>query len=982
MEEGEIEDNSAFDLFKKEAHNSSPNDEEISPVFQSLFSRRNDPLFGSSDVDLRFRQNPNAFNDCDERLIPGQPIHNYCGREQNPRFMPRPFRPISSSGHWRPPNSNPRPRFSRDLRVAPPVRFRPEVPLVPFARSDSRPPLLPTPQQARHSNFVNRFPRPRPPFRTPFNGSSNDRPLLRPPVDSLPLTANIWSQNSDPKIDSFVPSIANQMIPFICEPSVHHSETVNLKVPDIGESFRPLNEINSTQQSSENTIVLSANDDIEEVQMQDIEEVDEAYDPEQDISMLCPLSPPIIPTEEQSSVAKISSEKHIDVEESKIKFDQNNDNNERIERLERLLKGQSLLDEKKCHKKHKTKNKSHKRESIRMTPKIGAEFVDTLRPVKSSSTKRVIHSKTCKKSHVSRRKIKKAIKKQVITKKVSQQDLNDTSYDELLEEYQRIQKQLKELEKEENTQTSQLRDAEREEKENIEKLMKSDDIFIVNEELKEGIVDDDEDECELRRLALESKVKREQKQKEEKEAEEEERRLREHLLQSLLNRTKSKSVDENKDSTPEKQIEEQDLKEEPIKSVTEQFVEFKQVNSPKTELPQRPVPQLVIHFGDDTTDEENDEISGHSEGPLGLESFIKQVRLKSETKASSGVSPSVLSITRQKELEKLKAEIVRRELNQITDKKLKQNESEWKSAKERLNEKISKQKLLKTRVMIKRNALRKAQLHARKLQEEFRAATKLVSSTAAEFHSFNNELKNIEKEMELEVKNVNKFETECYRMGLKLFGSSYDLPTPVSLKRSNSATTSVSPRKRVKSESKADPIVQQTITDPKKLLHKELVQKLENCSKLLSMKKAHLMRPSSPKISRTKPTLLSDLNFEEDLKSAMKCLVKELLTDVFSDSVISLNCFTERMFTNKKLKPLNTTTHFSENDINSSVNNTKTCLNDSYDSVLSHLHSYRLIEGQSIPLTSDHWTNNLNPMQEICTFGKYSIVMTVISESL
>ena len=974
LEEGEIEEQVAIDPIFVVNPNSSQNDNEFSPVFQSLLSQRNDPLFGSSDVDLRFGQTANVFNDCDERLIPGHPIAFPDNGDQNPSFVAKHPRNANLSSRWPPPD--PRHRLQSDMRAGPSVRFRPEVMPRLFRRPDNRRPLLPTPNPHHHRQPIPRFRPPRPPFRPdrpPLNNLIEGLPL-RQLVEPLPLVSN-WSQKSDPNSDTFVTPVSNSLIPFI-------SDTI---LPQISSEIEAQKEINSNRNSrltdrksneqlNEKTIVLSANDDIEEVQMQDIQDADEPYDPEQDISLLCPLSPPIIPTEEQiqERAAIFSKDNNIKVVKKDNNSSVNHDNVERIERLQRLLKGQSLADESKSHKKHKTKAKSHKRQSIRMTPQIGAKFVDTMRPVNSWSAKKVVHSKSCKKNHISRRKIKRSAKRQVITKRVNQEkDVDNTSYEELLEEYKRIQIQLKELESEEKSNTSKQRDVDREEKENIKKLMQSDDIFVLNEESKEERVDDDEDESELRRLALESKMKREQKQKEEKEAEEEEQRLRQHLLQSLLDRTKIKESVQTKeeDVMTAKQNEEQDSISDTIKLVNEQIVAISPVDSPKPEIQQRPVSQLIINFGDDTSDEETETNTSARNEPFGLDSFLKQARLKSETKRSSGIPPSVLSVTKQKELEKLKAEIARRELNQITDKKLKQNESEWKSAKERLNEKLSKQKLLKTRVIIKRNALRKAQLHARKLQEEFRAATKLVSATASEFHSFNNELKNIEKEMQLEVQNVTKFETECYRMGLRLFGSKYELPEQVSLKRSNSVGTSLSPRKRLKSESKVESF--ETIADPKKKLHKELVQKLENCSKLLTLKKAHLMRPSSPKKfqSSIKSNQIADQNFEIDLQNAMKSLVKGLLTDVFSDSVISFNCFAERLFTNKQIKPLTVNIDFGESDANSSVNSKKSPLIGNYESILSHLHSYRLIEGQPIPLTCDHWTNNLNPMQEICKFG-------------
>ena len=380
-------------------------------------------------------------------------------------------------------------------------------------------------------------------------------------------------------------------------------------------------------------------------------------------------------------------------------------------------------------------------------------------------------------------------------------------------------------------------------------------------------------------------------------------------------------------------------------------------------IPPKPVPKLIIHFGDDSTDDEL-EIQNNSlplRGPLGLDSFIKQVRLRSEIKTHSSPPIPVLSVTKQRELEKLKAEIVRREKIQINDKKLKQNETQWKSAKERLTEKISKQNLLKTRVIIKRNALRKAQIHARKMQEAFRAATRIVSSTASEFHSFNNELKNIENDVKQELQNIEKFEKECIRMGLKLYGNTYKLPIPATIKRSNSVSVPTTPnRKRLKSET----LSKEQIADEKK----RLVQQLENCHKLMNLKKANLLRPASPKITQ-KTTQSSEHNI--DSQQVLKTLVKDLLSVSPSDSIISFNCFLERMFFNKNSKPLDINICIPENDCNSSEIYKSDGLKGCYDSVLLHLHSYRLIENQSIPISSDHWTNNVNPMQEICKFGEY-----------
>jgi hypothetical protein len=261
------------------------------------------------------------------------------------------------------------------------------------------------------------------------------------------------------------------------------------------------------------------------------------------------------------------------------------------------------------------------------------------------------------------------------------------------------------------------------------------------------------------------------------------------------------------------------------------------------------------------------------------------------------------------------------------------------------------------------------------MQEAFIAATRVVSANAAEFHSINEELKNSENAVTVETNNVNQFEKQCIRIGLKLRGNSYKLPIAAILKRSDSI--SISPNKKF-TKSETIQLSKQKIADEKKRL-----QELERLysKRLQDLKNSSLLRSSSPKLIAPKsPQIveISDSNIDktltiskiQDSQKVLQNIVKEFQKSPQNHSLISLKCFLELMFFDQNIKPLESNLSVPKVDFKISLSVESDYCNDSYDSVLSHLQSYRFVENQPKDISSNHWTNNLNPLESICRYGK------------
>ncbi|CAG2104416.1 unnamed protein product [Medioppia subpectinata] len=909
MIEGEIEEKNSFDSMF--GHNLATNETIVgndrnANRFYSMPA--SESLFGLSDVDLRFDPNANAFNDCDERLVA-----NTSGRQrhENPNAIYarnanilnsnlRPHLnesiPMSFSGN-RFDSRPPMPSFLSAFRPenSMPFRMRPQMP--------SMNALLPTPNAMplRHLPPNQLFRPIRPPIGPDFDASNyrhspqqfiNCNPCPPPtmPYMSDPLLQGRTHTPEAKGVTSFVISNdSHSNIPFICDTNENAGQ-------------RP-----------EETIVLETDNDITEVEMPDAADLS-PYDPEEDITYLCTISP----TKDSQSVKQNNSNLSLNEKkksESNTRTGVRNDSAKQAERLNR--------------------KRSSNKISKPLTPRRDNRLKSS--QTSKSSSKSIVHKKMCRKNvHKSRRETKRVAKRQVVAYKVEQRfadlrpkprnNMNESSYEDLLEEYERLKDQLKELENEEKNNETIVSVIDVEEEENIAKLVKSDDIFEISNESKENEENDregDDEEHELRRLALASKKKREIQEQENEELrlrqqllnalhkskaklksespddwrsqqENEELRLRQQLL-NALHKSKAKLKSESPvnqkdgkemnalivdiDSNPSEQNSNSEsifVNRSEVQTPVNVNSEIENIIKTSDQIPLKPIPKLIINFGDDSTDEEQD-INGNSfidNVPQGLDSFLRQARLRSEPKTKSGQSLLVLSNARQKELQELRAEIKRRELNLINDKKLHENELLLKSANETLMERISKRNLLKNRVTLKRNALRKAQIQARKMQEAFIAATRVVSATASEFHSFNDELKNIEVDVKQEINNINNYKKECLRMGTKLKGVTYRLPTGASFRRSNS--TSISSNKKDPKVENNSLLREDVATEMKKRLQQELMQKLENCSKLLNLKKANHLRPSSPNpfVLKTTQNLLGSCNDEKCLGQHInKCLL-------------------------------------------------------------------------------------------------------------
>ena len=553
LEEGEITEINSFD--SPFGHNSVSNEvskNDISPIFQSLLSQETDPLFGSSDTDLRVTRNPNAFNDCDERLV----MNTVFGVETS--FDPKP-RPVVQNNpnvktnslppihpNYGPSSENRFHSFSSRSRV--PLHRSPfKVPenTIPVRLRSPLRALLPTPPYPPRQILP--FPTD-PVIYSPFVPQSNAQSIHT--NQSIAFEPKEWTKETPESLVIPPSNRLNPTIPFICETTISQIQTETpAETQSNGSKIQDLNINQISGETNIKTIVIGSNEDIQEVQMQ-VSDADEPYDPEQDISLLCsPLSPPFVSPQKigiirENNTSNITPfvlndskvESNSKFQNSNKSHSKRNENKDRNERLNRLLKSHNSFND---SKKRRITGKPSKKESLRMTPKVLPKFVDTMKPISTSSTKRVVHNKSCKKNHKSRRKMKRIAKRKVFSEKVLQNDrneMNDSSYEDLLQEYERIKQQLQELESEEKNETIIEKDIDSQEKERIENLFNTEDISEISNDSK---VIEDDDENELRRLALESKMRREMKIAAEKEADEEEELLRQQLLQSLKSKSKS-----------------------------------------------------------------------------------------------------------------------------------------------------------------------------------------------------------------------------------------------------------------------------------------------------------------------------------------------------------------------------------------------------------------------------------------------------------
>ncbi|RWS15320.1 zinc finger C3H1 domain-containing protein-like protein [Dinothrombium tinctorium] len=619
---------------------------------------------------------------------------------------------------------------------------------------------------------------------------------------------------------------------------------------------------------------------------------------------------------------------------------------------------------------------------------------------------------------------------------ISLENLENASFEELMDHYKKIQHQLKELAVEEKSRgILEQENCTAEEKKNKE-----------NEE-------DDEDLLELRRLAListkaKSQTKEETKPEDENtsastqkdDSDPDEIALREMLLKSLKQRKNDKSTfsEENSEKqsvaseklnivvdmivekidSPSAEFEvKQPFKEKSNTSIVNKFVTSNTSNITTESIIKRPVQnkplalldlmpkeKIIIHFGEDSSDEgeeEENNVKSLTVPPLSeLDSLLKEARSKAtvETKTSDS-KPKIfrknnavnkLSVAQQEEYQKLKAEIARREQNGVEKENLLTiKESKWRDLRLKFEQKKECMNDLKSKVIQKRIQLRRAQLHARKIQEMYIAATRVVASHAAELNKFNGELKSTENEIKVCEKFLSSLENECRTIGKVVKGNDYALPTIVA-KKQNDESSVIQARKRLKSE-----------TDNKHKSNKELAAEKKRLQELESIvtEKLRNLKGSPALISALKKKE-SEVNVNADKikdKEKPKHLVEKMkrFSKALSQNVskhLKKPCLTKASIPFDYF--LHFVTHPSQLLIRCSVTELKmpiqTKVNEAqlkipqkenfvkdHDSVLFHLHSFRLSDcfeeyakkhSQSLDFTSPVYSNAINPYEYLCRF--------------
>ena len=609
-------------------------------------------------------------------------------------------------------------------------------------------------------------------------------------------------------------------------------------------------------------------------------------------------------------------------------------------------------------------------------------------PRSSNPCKSMINSKRS----ISRRKRKRRAKRRVVTikkpnKKSSRvnsffdkKNIEDASFDELLREYENIQTQLKQLEMQDKCDNS------------------NEDSSLS----KDGVVDDN-DLLELRRIALESKknkLNEEQVKNENDQSNDNEQHddnddeldadlLRRQLLTSLLEgktNKRSKSIDRDErpstsfDSNVNKTNEKNSLSDSNRASPIDPINKVSRESNYKSG-------QFIIHFGDDSSSEEESEFEGSKEVINNnsailnsIDSFLRESKINSskitETPTSRIVKPLTstpnlstiliqpqnrsalkkLSLAQQKEYQKLVELIERKEEMRGSKHLLKRKEILWKEKKANLTEKFAKMKALKVEVIRKRNEMRKAQQNAKKLHDAYLAATKLVKTSAVGLNTLNTHLKSLEETTTKESHELNQIETQCIKLGLKIHGNIYKLPNETTLTRSNDSENKLLNKD-------GEPMNKKELAEERESLQQRAIEVSERLN-ILKNNTIHVRELNSSKI------------VTEKAKQSLSQFIKQLTNSSLYFSSTSLESFINMMFLdrfvrrfdfkckilqeNEKMKNLEKSTE----KLNPIEND-----NNTNESVLSHLRAYRLTEHQNEKITSFHWANKVNPFEYMCLYG-------------
>lgn len=292
-----------------------------------------------------------------------------------------------------------------------------------------------------------------------------------------------------------------------------------------------------------------------------------------------------------------------------------------------------------------------------------------------------------------------------------------------------------------------------------------------------------------------------------------------------------------------------------------------------------------------------------------------------------------LSTSQQEEYRKLKGEIERRELKTVSDEGLKKCEAKLKGIILSRQKRSHKVGILKRKLTNSEKQLKKAKFQVRHLQNLLSAEIKKVRGYTSQIQLDNKELSNAQTALQNDEQALKIFHKECSKMGYLLHGSQYKAPIFPEVPLQHR-------RKRGKSFNE---VLKDTLV--KSVVNKEA----ELSMRFLRGQIKFLLKPNF----NYEAVLLFEhyVNFNFSL---FQC------STFYQSSKFGIS-FNE--FSEKRIDVL------SENLNDFPTLNPDSLIVDNYRSVLQHFNSYRFASNRhDDAISSNQWSNGLNPNQLICNF--------------
>ena len=295
-----------------------------------------------------------------------------------------------------------------------------------------------------------------------------------------------------------------------------------------------------------------------------------------------------------------------------------------------------------------------------------------------------------------------------------------------------------------------------------------------------------------------------------------------------------------------------------------------------------------------------------------------------------------LSTSQQEEYQKLKQEIERRELKTVTNENLQKFESKLKESMKKRQQKAQKVGILKQSIIGSRKELKKSQALVRHLQKMLAMANKKVNHFAVKLKVDTKEMSETQKQLKDEMQMIKHYRKACLNMGKTLSGSTYTLPSiaPMHAKVVALPKPTKSFNEVVKSKMAKNPNKKADVSA--KLLRGKV-------NFFLKSSQSHKTVLLFEHYVSFNFTLIQSSSFYKSSHSIQFNEFSEKRSDVLN---VNLDQFPQ----------LNSANHLTA---------------DNYSSVLQHFNSYRFALNQPGDISTDHWSNGLDPNVIICHYDMF-----------